>query len=600
MSRVLRLGFVAAAFLCAPAFAAAQGESAPQDPRAVDQDARSPERFERVSLVKPAFTDVRPWHEPDRVLVKFLDELPIRARDGQLVDGGSGVLSALAPLLSALGEARWSAQAKVDEGLLVTWRETAQRNLGRGIADPRSFFHLVLPPGVGVQGACDLLNTSELVELARPVQRPAPLPVEGNPVPPDWEPNQGYLDPAPDGIDARAAWFGAGTRGSGVRILDLEYQFLPTHIDLPPIGYPNQAQVPTGGNFWNSGSYTQHGTAVLGVMLARSDGAGVVGIASAAEGHFIGTIEEDMPGGNQVTDIAGALLSALTVVEAGDVIVIEQQVIGPNYPGPSEQFGLVPAEWLFDVYTAVLLAVGNGAVVVAAAGNGHQNLDGPEFSSGNNGHWPFLPANDSGAILVGAGAAPAAFGGVEPARSRLPFSNYGARLDLQGWGERIYTCGYGELPWGDPPLSWNAWYTPFFGGTSGATPIVAGAAALVQSQHRRVHGGAALSPSALRTLLRTTGTPQGGTNPSAEPIGPMPDVFAALFGGAVWVDFGAGPVQTGTFQSPFATLAQATAAVAPGGRVFLKAGATSAGITISAPMTLGSYGGPVTIGSAGP
>lgn len=597
--RAAHRGLAALAISVASALAAAQTEG---DSRALldsEPDARPLQRFERALLIKPAFTEVRPYHEPDRVLVKFQDDLPIRARDGRLVDDGSGVLTTFESLLPALGEVRWSPQARVDEQRLVAWRETAQRELGRGIADMRSFFHLRLSPGLSVQVACDLLNSSALVELARPVQRPASLPsVRGN-VPPDWEPSQGYLDPAPDGIDARAAWFGAGTRGNGVRILDLEYQFFPGHYDLQPITYHNQAQVPTSGNFSNSGGHASHGTAVLGVILARNDGAGVVGIASTAEGHFIGTIEEETPGGNQALDIAGALLSALTVVGPGDVLVIEQQVMGPNFAGPpTQQFGLVPAEWLFDVYTAVQTAVGNGYVVVAAAGNGHQNLDGSEYTTGNGGHWPFLPQNDSGSILVGAGAAPAAFGGIEPARSRLPFSNYGSRLDLQGWGERIYTTGYGHLAWGG--LALYQWYTSSFGGTSGATPIVAGAAALVQSQHRRLHGGVPLTPWALRALLRSTGTPQGGTNPSAEPIGPMPDVFAALFGNAVWVDFAAGPVQNGSFPNPFATLAQAVGAVAPGGRVFLKAGSTAAALTIGAPMTLGSYGGPVTIGAAGP
>lgn len=594
--RAARLGFAALAFLCGPVSAASQEQDVAPVP---DPGLASPQRIERPRLVKPAFTDVRAWHEPDRVWVKFQDDLPIRARDGQLVDGGSGLLRSIEPLLPALGEVRWTPQTRVDEGTLAAWRETAQGNLGREIADARSFFHLRLPPGVSVQAACELLNTSELVELARPVQRPAPLPSRTGLGAPDWEPNQGYLDPAPDGIDARAAWFGAGTRGGGVRILDLEYQFLPGHHDLPPIQYPNQAQVPTGGDFSNTGAHTSHGTAVLGVMLGLDDGVGVVGIASSAQGHFIGTIEVEAPGGGLVQDIAGALFDALTMIGPGDVILIEQQVIGPNYTGPlSNQFGLVPAEWLFDVYTAVQTAVGNGYVVVAAAGNGQQNLDGPEYSSGNDGHFPFLVANDSGSILVGAGAAPATFGGTLAARSRLAFSNYGARLDVQAWGERIYTTGYGTLNWGGPGVF--QWYTANFAGTSGAAPIVAGAAALVQSQHRRLQGGASLDPLALRALLRATGTPQGGTNPASEHIGPMPDVFAALFGDALWVDFGAGPVQAGTFHNPYATLAQATAAVVPGGRVFLKAGSTAGAATISTPMTLGSYGGPVTIGAAGP
>lgn len=113
----------------------------------------------------------------------------------------------------------------------------------------------------------------------------------------------------------------------------------------------------------------------------------------------------------------------------------------------------------------------------------------------------------------------------------LPFSNYGTRLDVQGWGERIATLGLGERPIGqaDPRLRINGgdelqWYTTEFNGTSGASPIVAGAAAIIQA-NRVAAGLAPLNSCEMRLLLRRTGTQQG--QPSNQ-IGPLPNLQAAL------------------------------------------------------------------------
>ena len=61
-----------------------------------------------------------------------------------------------------------------------------------------------------------------------------------------------------------------------------------------------------------------------------------------------------------------------------------------------------------------------------------------------------------------------------PDRSRLDFSNYGARVDVQGWGREVTTTGYGDLQGG---LNEDLWYTDHFSGTSSASPVVVGALA---------------------------------------------------------------------------------------------------------------------------
>lgn len=64
-----------------------------------------------------------------------------------------------------------------------------------------------------------------------------------------------------------------------------------------------------------------------------------------------------------------------------------------------------------------------------------------------------------------------------------------------------------------------------------------------------------------------------------------------------WVDFAAsGPFQFGTFDFPYGTLQQGVAGVGYGGNLNIKTGSgTPSPITITKPMTLTAYGGPVTI-----
>ena len=111
---------------------------------------------------------------------------------------------------------------------------------------------------------------------------------------------------------------------------------------------------------------------------------------------------------------------------------------------------------------------------------------------------PVQPAaiRDSGAILVGAGAPPPGTHGRDhgPDRSRLDFSNFGARVDAQGWGEEVTTCGYGDLQGG---TNEDLWYTDTFSGTSSASPIVVGALGCLQGV-LRARGPAAAHAGARR------------------------------------------------------------------------------------------------------
>ncbi|MCK4574303.1 MAG: thrombospondin type 3 repeat-containing protein, partial [candidate division Zixibacteria bacterium] len=277
--------------------------------------------------------------------------------------------------------------------------------------------------------------------------------------------------------------------------------------------------VPSGYTASDPYADDNHGTAVLGEIMSNANGWGTIGAAFGSGSTVAPTYL------NGAWQIGLAMTNMMTILGAGDVFLLEQQMAGPNYTGspPGTQDGLVPIEWWASWYSTVLTAIGNGIHVVEAAGNGREDLDAAAY---NIGHAPFTPANNSGAIIVGAGAAPSAFGGSDVARSRLWFSNWGSRLDLQGWGEAVVTTGYGDLY---NPGNVNEWYTNTFGGTSSASPIVTSAVLILEAVYQNQSGGGNLTPAQARTILASTGVAQqAGTYPVSQNIGPLPDVIAAI------------------------------------------------------------------------
>ncbi len=452
----------------------------------------------RQPWAKPGHTALDASHAEGVIYVKFLDETPVSMRGGDLVAPlGDHARAAI----DALPVAKWRAVYDLPEARLDELRADAQRTLGRSLADMTTEFFAFVNDNADTAAVIDALNALDIVETALPMPKPV-----APPLPPDFEPNQGYLDNSPTGVGAMHAWTDLDTRGAGVGIADIEYIFDPAHADIPTIELVGVTPVDPGFG-------PDHGTAVMGLVAAINNGWGTTGIASEARHYFSGSYD------GQAWNIASALVAATNAMQPGDVILIEQQ-----YPGPNGQF--VPVEWFPPWYNAIVTAVGNGMIVVMAAGNGGQNLDDPMFSQGNGGHWPFLPENDSGAIIVGAGAASSGFGNTTTPRSRLSFSTYGSRVNLQGWGQGVWTTGYGSAYSAEGP---TLHYTSSFGGTSSASPVVAGACALVQSVYKVRNPGQALTSHQMRALLMGTGLPQqDGANPATQNIGPLPDIEAAI------------------------------------------------------------------------
>ena len=316
---------------------------------------------------------------------------------------------------------------------------------------------------------------------------------------PPYHERQGYLRPAPAGIDAPFAWAKPGGRGDAVWFADVEGAWNTAHEDLPA------DRIRAIGRPMRSRDWEMHGTAVLGEVLSRENDLGMVGIAPN-----VGRVITSSIAG---ISAAAAIDRAQAELRAGDVLLIELHAIGPRGR-------FLPMEFWDDVFEVLQIASARGVVVVEAAGNGAEDLDHEAYGGKLD-----RRKRDSGAIMVGAGA-PALEGWKD--RSRLDFSNYGSRVDVQGWGRMVATLDYGDLQGCDAA---QRKYTDLFGGTSSASPIVAGAALLVESIVK-TEKGCPLSPRDLRTLLVETGSPQtdGPHGRAKQNIGPRPDLSGAIEG----------------------------------------------------------------------
>ena len=331
------------------------------------------------------------------------------------------------------------------------------------------------------------LNSLELVEYVEVEaldNLPAP-PGDISPVSSNLKAHQRYREGNP-GINIDYAW-DQGIRGAGVRLSNCEYAFNKQHEDL------QDASIQSSGIPHSKAKqrYQYHGTGTMGVISAPDNGYGVSGMVPDSEARF--HTEWPRKGYNRPSAIRNAIKRS----RKGDVVMLEMQ---------SSEFG--PAELDRTVYNLVKMATRAGIVVVAAAGNGNNNLNGSKFRA-------YHRRANSGAIIVGAGSA-------NKNHERLSFSSYGSRVNLQGWGSSVITTGVrGDFRkfGGDSRQFYGT-----FSGTSSATPIVASAVVALQSLAKTRYS-VTLKPAEILRILESTGIPQtgGGGN-----IGPLPDVRAAF------------------------------------------------------------------------
>lgn len=430
-----------------------------------------------------------------RVVVKFRDYVDLPYRDG------------IEDYLEKLKIGPWTRLAEEFPGITlkrlytslepekITSLVNRARELDTTYRPPNmlTYFLIECPPGVNPMSLAKVLLSWETVQTAyydppgeEPQVNPGDDPRFGN---------QGYLDSAPDGIDAEFAWpraDGSGTPGGdgqGLSVIDMERGWTLNHEDLNAHG----ATLLHGSIRDDS---RRHGTNVLGEICAVDNTIGCIGIApNVAAVNVVSYWGSTMP---------NAIMAAIDNLAFGDVFLIEAQV------DPLGGTDWYPIEVLDAEFDDIRLATALGIAVVEAAGNGSNDLDVYTNTAGlqilNRASVDF---RDSGAIMVGAASS------TDP-HTRMNFSNFGSRIDCYAWGENVDTCSSNNT--GSTTL-----YTGTFGGTSSASPIITGADLIVQGI-AETNLGYRFSPRQIRAILSDPANGTASNNPAADLIGVMPDL----------------------------------------------------------------------------
>jgi serine protease len=353
-----------------------------------------------------------------------------------------------------------------------------------------TYFVVRHPPGTDAAAVTAVLRSWKTIELAY---------IEGKVTPPagakpgTTDENilglQPYLGPPPVGINATTAWeFSGGDGGDdvglGLQFADLEQGWYLTHPDLPSgiqfIG------ATTGAN------YVDHGTLVLGIVLAVPNDIECVGIAPNVTTTMVTSC---WPG--RMSDVCNAIAAVIppapddSKLRPGDVLLLEAQTLLNE-----------PVEVDSVVYQFIQNATSRNITVVEAAGNGKIDLDDylcQGLSLLNRSSSQFL---ESGAIMVAAAT-------LSDPHYQKPASNFGSRIDCYAGGDSIYstssTGGYNTLS-----------------DTSAAAAIIAGAALSIQGIAQQFSKGSLpnhrLSAVKLRQYLRNPATGTLSAQSNWDPI----------------------------------------------------------------------------------
>ena len=247
------------------------------------------------------------------------------------------------------------------------------------------------------------------------------------------------------------------TEGEGIKVAILDTGIDDRHPDL-------QSAIHDVKDFTNSpvGAFDRfgHGTHVAGIVAARANGFGVIGVAPQCKLMIGKVLADDGTGSAEL--VAKGMTWA--VENGADIISLS---LGSPYPN----------EMLHD---ALIYAVSRSKIVVAAAGN---------YGAGYYIDTINYPARYEECISVGY---------IDRNNVRSEYASAGSRIDIMAPGEEVYSTY---------PMGLYAKLT----GTSMATPFVAGVCALCLSKHRSEIGGGTpcTNQFEMRDHLRKTATDLG-------------------------------------------------------------------------------------------
>ena len=314
--------------------------------------------------------------------------------------------------------------------------------------------------------------------------------------------------------------------GSRTQVGVIDYSAIVDHLDL--LG---QVTVETGQTIVIPAPGTStlinpdHGTAVLGVLVAADNGFGITGLLPRAHATFFPAVTS-LQGGR----VASALVAAGEILGDGDVLCIPLEY-GIGYTLATDPF----VNELFNVIDSL------GATIVIPAGNGGFKLQ--TFAN-----------TTTAAIVVGSAwpgrQIPVTFGSVKSITSptvstggllassavfpgeqycRYPSSNWsetvgggltdtvgGVGIDVAGWGTAICTLGIGTLynnATSGIPATPQQNYQASFGQTSGACAMIAGLVGALNGFSEEVFDGS-IGTQRIRYILNNF-----NTNVNGDPVG---------------------------------------------------------------------------------
>ncbi|MBU1638651.1 hypothetical protein KKC97_13390 [bacterium] len=442
---------------------------------------------------------------PHRMVVKFIEEAMIRWNDYGLYSKTGTSTAQVREFLNRHKNLLIRRECpKLPEDLFDYWEANGERNTGQDLANLNNFYVLEIPGNPDALKLIQEVIAIDIVETAFYMPRMELACSDIPPTTPSFVSYQSYLDTAPLGVHANysGAYYPEGGRGNPYAwCIDIELDWTEGHEDFPT----DFAVI--GGD---RNEPANHGDAVIGVIAACSNTYGVTGISCDVTPKGISSWVQGED------DLVPALNLAAANLFAGESYLIEHHAEGPDpgYPcdtdcGNCGQFRLIAMEYWDNNFNAIQTHTANGIIVYEAAGNGQMDLDNAVYGNRFQ-RW----YRDSGAIIVGAA--------VPGTRAAECWSCYGSRLDCQGWGGSIASCGYNNTPGWNPGDILQA-YTLYFGGTSGASPMVVGAGNCLQGVSQRKYG-TTISPTQMRDYLSTTGTPWTGTRD----VGERPNLVDAI------------------------------------------------------------------------
>jgi hypothetical protein len=459
--------------------------------------------------IKPPHDEAELFPEKARVVIKFRNEMQIPYEDGiekQADKFQLGPFEDLAKRYAGIKLLK-SFRTHAPEKLRNLTEQASELDPAYRPVNFATYFYVEIEEVDKLEELAKELRSWPTIESAY-VDRAGPDPG----VNPSNDPrcaDQGYLDPSPDGIDAEYAWPFRGGDGTGQSIIDIERGWTLNHEDLASHGARCLHGTPLD-------SSRAHGTAVLGILCAEDNTLGCVGIAP--------NIDTVNVVSTNVSSRVDAIISAIDNLSFGDVLLLEAQVyLEPRASYPDM---LGPIEVYDAEFDTIRLATALGINVVEVGGNG-TNRGGTASAPAMNMDTYVNPSGrrilnrdaanpdfrDSGAIIVTAATSTAP-------HTRLAYAPHGRRIDCYAWGENIETC------WSNDRGATDL-YNPNFSGTSGASPIIAGATLIIQGI-AEASLGFRFNPRQIRAILSnaTTGTRPAGTETAL--IGVMPNLRAII------------------------------------------------------------------------